>query len=220
MSDSDLFINEVSEEVRRDRMYALWRRWGPYVIGAVILVVGAAGVKAWLDAKAVDDARQAGAAMIAAAETAPTEAANALTTLADQTEEKGAAALARLRAAGIYAKEGKRAEAISAYQAVAVDEAVDQDLRDFAAFRAVMVDAPAMPPEAVVNALQALAEGNGAFRLLAMEARGIAQLESGDEDGAKATLRAVAEDQATPQGLRQRVEAVLLAIGAPLDAAG
>ena len=33
----------VSEEVRRDRMFGLWKRYGPFVIGAIVVfVVGAA----------------------------------------------------------------------------------------------------------------------------------------------------------------------------------
>ena len=51
VSDSDSFISEVSEEVRRDRMFALWRKYGPFLIGAIALIVAAAGLKAYLDAE-------------------------------------------------------------------------------------------------------------------------------------------------------------------------
>lgn len=220
VSDRDSFIDEVSEEVRRDRMFALWRRFGPFVIGGVVLIVGAAGVKTWMDNEAVKDARQAGAAMIAAAEIAPTEAANALTTLADQTGREGAAVLARLRAAGVYAADGDAAKAAAAYEAVAADGRAEQTLRDFAAFRALMVKAPVMEPAALRDALAPLATGNGAFRLLAMEAKGLAELAAGDVDAATQTLNAIADDSAAPQGLRERVLAVLTAIGAPAPAAG
>ncbi|WP_340108569.1 tetratricopeptide repeat protein [Pikeienuella sp. HZG-20] len=220
MSNPDSFINEVTEEVRRDRMFALWRRWGPYVIGGIVVIVALAGAKAWMDARTAAEARQAGAAMIAAAEVAPTEAAEALTTLAEQTGNKGASALARLRAAGVFAEEGRRAEAVAAYQAVAENDAVDRPLREFAAFRAVMTQAPDLTPSALAEALKPIAEGNGAFRLLALEAQAGALLEAGDVAAATETLRRVVADDATPQGLRQRAEAVLAAIGAPVDATG
>ena len=42
MSDTDSFIDEVTEEVRRDRMYLLLRRWGWVGVVAVILIVGGA----------------------------------------------------------------------------------------------------------------------------------------------------------------------------------
>ena len=43
MSDTDSFIEEVTEEVRRDRLFAWMKRYGWMVIGAVIIVVGGAG---------------------------------------------------------------------------------------------------------------------------------------------------------------------------------
>ena len=44
MSDSDSFIDEVTEEVRRDRLFLLLRRWG--WIGALLIVVVVGGA-AW-----------------------------------------------------------------------------------------------------------------------------------------------------------------------------
>jgi len=32
MSDTDSFINEVTEEVRRDRLYGMFRRWGWFAL--------------------------------------------------------------------------------------------------------------------------------------------------------------------------------------------
>ncbi|PKP62151.1 MAG: hypothetical protein CVT86_08330, partial [Alphaproteobacteria bacterium HGW-Alphaproteobacteria-8] len=49
MSDSDSFIQEVSEEVRRDRMFRLWKRYAPLVLAAIVLVIGATALSAWLD---------------------------------------------------------------------------------------------------------------------------------------------------------------------------
>ena len=42
MADSDSFINEVTEEVRRDRLYALFRRWAWLAILIVVVAVGGA----------------------------------------------------------------------------------------------------------------------------------------------------------------------------------
>ena len=42
MSDTDSFIEEVSEEVRRDRLFKLMKRYGWIAILAVLLLVGGA----------------------------------------------------------------------------------------------------------------------------------------------------------------------------------
>lgn len=214
MSDRDAFIDEVTEEVRRDRMFALWRRYGAFVIAGLVAVVALAAGKTWLDHRADAEARRIGAAIAAAAETAPTEAAAALTTLAEQTGSKGGAVLARLRAAGLHAAEGRLREASEAWRIVAEDPAADPLLRDFAAFRAVMAEAPGLEPAALVARLEPIAGGNGPFRLLAAEAEALARLAAGEREAGLAALRAVAADAAAPAGLRRRVEAALTALGA------
>ena len=43
MSETDSFIDEVNEEVRRDRLYAALRRYGWIAIVAVLAIVGGNG---------------------------------------------------------------------------------------------------------------------------------------------------------------------------------
>ena len=47
MSDTDSFIDEVTEEVRRDRMFNLLRRYGWIAVVAVLLLVGGAAWNEW-----------------------------------------------------------------------------------------------------------------------------------------------------------------------------
>lgn len=213
MSDRDSFIDEVSEEVRRDRYYDLWRRYGVVVIGAVIAVVIAAAGKTWYDAQSIKTAQAVGGAVIAAGDAPPSEAAEALSALADQTDHDGAATLARLRAAAAFAEAGDAEAAASAYDTVAADGSVSPLLQDFAALRAVLLRADAMGPDALIGALEPIAGGGGPFRLLALEAQALAHYELGDEGAAAAALTEIIEDAAVPQGLRQRVLSVMAAIG-------
>ena len=52
MSETDSFIDEVTEEVRRDKLFALFRKYGWIGIAAVLLIVGGA---AWVDAEDSSD---------------------------------------------------------------------------------------------------------------------------------------------------------------------
>ena len=52
MSESESFINEVTEEVRRDRLFRLARRYGWIAVVAVLVIVGAAAVNEWRKAQA------------------------------------------------------------------------------------------------------------------------------------------------------------------------
>ncbi len=56
MSDSDSFIEEVTEEVRRDQLYKYVRKYGWI---AVVLVIGAVGTTGFLEWQKVQSASQA-----------------------------------------------------------------------------------------------------------------------------------------------------------------
>ena len=44
---ADIF-NEIEEDIRRERMTRLWKRFGPIVIAvAVLIVLGVAGMRGW-----------------------------------------------------------------------------------------------------------------------------------------------------------------------------
>ena len=55
MSNPDSFIEEVTEEVRRDRLYALFRKYGWVAVLVVLGIVGGAGWTEWQAAR--DEAR-------------------------------------------------------------------------------------------------------------------------------------------------------------------
>ena len=129
-----------------------------------------------------------------------------------------AAELARLRAAAAYVEAGKKAEAEKLYDEIAADGSTDPILADFAKFRALTLRSADMDPAALVEALTPIADGGGPFHLLALEARGIAHHRAGDADAAAEDLRAAAADPLAPQGLRQRVQALMTAYGLDMNA--
>ncbi|SEA22186.1 tetratricopeptide repeat protein [Rubrimonas cliftonensis] len=221
MSDADSFIQEVSEEVRRDRLFGLWKRYAPLVIGVIVAVVAAAAFIAWRDAQDEAAAREAGAALIDAGEepTAPARAERYLTE-ADALPE-GAALLARLRAAGELAAAGEVAEARGLYDAVAIDTATPPSLAAFAAYRAAMLTAAGGDAAGAVAQLSPLAGAEGSFRLLALEARGALRLGLGDLAGAREDVEAVLADPAATEETRGRAGLLASAIRArdPQEAA-
>ena len=68
MSDTDSFIEEVTEEVRRDRLFALLRRYGWIAGLAVLAIVGGAAWNEWQSAQATKQAQALGDGVIAALE--------------------------------------------------------------------------------------------------------------------------------------------------------
>ncbi len=213
MSDSDSFIQEVTEEVRRDRMFRLWRRYGPFVIAAIVAAVLAAAGVAWLDQQRRAEARQAGGALLQALD-APDglRRADNLLAAADALDP-GAAMAARLRAAAELSAAGDADAALSAYRAVAEDAAAPTALAALAAYRVAVIEAERGGPDVAVSLFGALAGDGAPFRLLALEGRAAAHLRRGDRAAARADLRAILADPTATEATRLRAAELLEAAG-------
>ena len=64
MSDTDSFLQEVSEELRRDRLYRNMRKYGWIAILVVIVIVGAATYREYLKSQVKTKAELFGTSII------------------------------------------------------------------------------------------------------------------------------------------------------------
>ena len=127
MSDESLF-REVDEEVRQEQFKKLWARYGNLItVLAAAVVLGVAGLKGWQYWQKTQ-AEAAGSAFLGAVKLAGTgKPEDALKTF-ETVKDSGYAVLAQLRQAGLLATQGKSAEAVKIYDAVAGDGSADQSL--------------------------------------------------------------------------------------------
>lgn len=218
MSNPDSFIDEVTEEVRRDRLYAMFRKWGWVGILIVLLIVGGAGFSEWR--KAQDEARAEtfGDAVLDALDLgAPDDRKAALAAIPSDGEQT--AILQLLLASD---PETDRAGALAALDALAADASQPQSFRDLAALRRVIVGGAEVPLAERRAALDPIAAPGRPFRTLALEQMAYLLVEEGKTDEAIAALTALLTDQEAPGGLRARAEQMIVALGgtvAPATAA-
>ena len=215
MSD-DSFIREVEEELRSDRFKALWKRFGPLIIGAAVLLVAlTAAWRGWL-AYTESRANASGDAFLRAIELAEEgDRDGALAALAEL-EESGAGRydlLARMRAAALIAEDQPQ-EAIAAFSALADDPQVPPAIADVARLRAgyLLVD-HGTPGE--VNAIVGrLAVEDDPMRHSAREALALAALRAGDTARAAERFREITADREAPPGIASRAGEMLAFIRA------
>lgn len=207
MSNNESFIDEVNEEVRRDQLFTYIRKYGWI---AALTIVGLVGATGWTEYKASQDR---------AAEQA---AGDAIFDALDQNEwADRQAAFAQLPASvmsllmtGAAAQEaGDTAAAADAFTALANLEGARQVYRDLGAFKALLANSANLTPADRIAGFEALATPGANFALLAKEQIAVAQLEAGDAETALATLREISGDATVTQGLRNRVEALIVALG-------
>lgn len=209
MSDTDSFINEVSEEVRRDALYGYLRRYGWIAVVVVLGLVGGAAYNEFTKAQATSAAQSAGDQMLAAlAADAPDDRAAALT---DVIVDGPAVAVVALLTAATQQEAGQTDAAAATLGGLATNMDVPAVYRDLAALKAAML--PSDDANARKAALEALAQPGATFNLIAQEQLGLIQVTEGDTEGAIATMRAIAEDAGATRGLRERAQTLIVALG-------
>lgn len=215
MSETDSFIDEVTDEVRRDRLFALFRRYGWIGVVLVLGIVGGAAFNEWRKAGARAEAEAFGDAVLAAIQ-APDRVA-AVSSI-DATGDR--AAVRDLLLAAVSEDAGDRAAALSALEIVAADATLPALYRDLARLKWVILSGPDLAPADRDAALQSLAAPGAPYRALALEQQAMADLAEGRTEAAIATLRALTQDAAASPGLQRRAAQLIVALGgdpAPAD---
>jgi len=222
MSQDNIF-REVDEELRSDRMRALWRRFAPFVFGAAIAVVAVVAFnEGWTWYHSNNAASSSDELYVAFDEIDGGDLAAAQTQL-DTLIANGSGSypvLAQFRKAGVLAKEGKTAEAVAAYDALANDQS-NPRLRELALVLGgtLMIDGGALSD--VDSRVGSIAAEGSPLRNAAREALGLAQYKAGDFAAAQTSFEAVINDPMTQSNTRNRMGyylAQLLSEGAIAEA--
>ena len=217
MAESDSFIQEVSEEVRRDKMYAVWRRYGPWLIAAIVLAVLLAAGKGWWENRIEMRKAELGGALLEADAIEDSDASAAAFLAVAEQGEYQYPVLARLRAAASLAAAGKIEEAEAQYDAIKAIDGIDPRFRDLAELRTVMLLSERMEPNEMLDRLGPLTVDGSVWRLPALEYEAAAHLKAGAPEQALASLRTLLEMPQLPPAAQGRTGELIEAIEATLD---
>lgn len=212
MSETDSFINEVTEEVRRDQLYGYLRRYGWIAVVLVLVLVGGAGWNEYRKSQQAASAEARGDALLAALEANDPQERSAA--LAAVTVDGPAAAVSGLIHAASQQDAGDIAGAFETLNALAVNPDVPADYRDLAALKAAMLDTGDTATRR--QTLDALAQPGGTFYLLALEQLAYLDLAADDQAGAIAKMTQIIEDAGVSRGLRERAQTLMVALGQEL----
>lgn len=220
MSNSDSFFDEVSQEVKRDRLFALMRRYSWIVILAVVAVVIFAAWNEWSKARASASAQAFGDAIVSALEAEEPAARRAgLAALAqDAGTDAARAGLANLLLAAEALESDERPAALAALATVAEDTRLPLSYRQLATLKRVIASTPEDLSLAEREALIVpLAVPGGAFRPLALEQMALLRLEAGDRTAALSGLDALLREPDLSPGLRGRVQQMIVILGGTFE---
>jgi hypothetical protein len=221
-TDNEAFVREVDEDLRRDRMVGLARRWGR-VVGAVVIVglVALALFLWWRNHRQL----QAGAEAETLARVLDDSQVGKATPddprLAElgQSGHDGYRALSALTSASLAARTNP-ADAAKRFEAIANDGAQPQPIRDLAMIRATTMQFDTLAPQQVVDRMKPLAVAGGPWFGSAGELTASAWLKLNRRDLAGPLLVQITRDQSVPNSIRGRAASMATALGQTVAPAG
>jgi hypothetical protein len=212
VSESDSFIHEVTEEVRRDQMVRFFNRHRWTMVGILVVIVAAVGYNEYAKSAAQAQAEATGDAMIAAIDaTTPEAQVEALTPLAGTGTDSDAVARMQLAAAQLRAEDNEAATAT--LTALAEDQKVEPLFRSIARLKLVMAQGSDMPADERMAAIDAVIAEGGPLRPLAAEQKALALIDAGDREAALNEFTTLAQDIEASEPLRQRAQQMVVVLG-------
>lgn len=205
MSETDSFIAEVTEDVRRDRLFGLFRRFGWIPAALIVIIVSGTAYNEWSKSKADKLAQVRGDALLAAMDTVDEVArASALNEIASQDSEN---IVAQMLAAG-----GKDENSINFLNAVIINTDQPEYIRDLAKLKLTMIPG-AQTKEQKLKTLDILSQPGGIYRNAAVEILVAFELELGNPNKAIEFLKSHIQDAGASRAQVQRMAELLVALG-------
>jgi hypothetical protein len=213
----DGLLREVAEELRRERLEKIWKQYGTYFFAAaLVIVLGVLGFKYWENHR-IAAAQESGAryeeTLLLVNEKKDGSAEKEFEKIAAD-GAGGYRALAQLQLAGSQSRQGKKAEAVATYEALANDNRADKTLREFAQLQVASLRVGEADFTEMENRLSALMADDSPWRFSARELLGLAAFKAGKPTEARTILTPLFVDQATPQSITERAQIVMAEIAA------
>jgi len=207
---NEAFLREVDEELRRDELARLWKRWGRALLAVIVIGLIAFGAFLWWrDQQLTAAIDQLSSGRID----------QALPTLRELSKSPrgGYRAAAQLAIGAIDSQKKDSKAAIAAFAAVANDKDIGQPFRDLALIRQTTMEFDALPPDQVIARMQPLAKKGSPWFGSAGELVAAAQLKAGRPTDAGATFAALAADPAVPASIRSRAAQMASVLGVDIN---
>lgn len=206
-NESETFLREVDEELRKERLNQFAARYGWLIIAGVLLLLGAVGGYLWWQHSQQEEAGRQGSVLLDSLEAM--EAGNDAAATAGINELVGSS-VDGYRAAALFARAtaeteaGNQAAATATLKSIADDTSLAEAYRQAALIRQTALEFDQLQPQAVISRLGPLARPGQAWFGTAGEMVGIAHLKMRRPDLAGPLFAQIGRDESVPPSIRTR----------------
>jgi hypothetical protein len=206
MTETNLF-QEVQDDLERQRMEALWKRYGNMAITLMlVIIVGTAAFSAWTSWRTGKNQAATGELMafFTDKDMDTDKKIKALNNFAYEHPNTAQSALAMLRAAELEAGLGQSDKAVAIYDKLAKNKEVDPSFQRFAALMSAREQMDSGNPKELIAKLDPLAAPDSPWHAEAKEYQGYLALRDNDIAKAKQIFTDLSQDASVPRSLSLR----------------
>jgi hypothetical protein len=209
MSDTDSFIDEVTEEVRRDRLFGYFRRYGWIPAVIILALVGGTAYSEWSKSVVAQAAQVRGDALLDALDVQ--DKPESIAALSSIVAQEDTDVVASFLLAGLD-------QSLASELLTVIAENMEQpkDIRNLARLKLAATPDAASKDEAV-SILTDLSAPGGLYRNAATEILVALELQRGNRDVALELLQSHVQDAGATRAQVQRMGELIVALGAIPD---
>jgi hypothetical protein len=219
---TETFVREVDENLRRDRARDFAKKYGGWLIVAVVLFLAASGAFIyWQQYKVQRSERQVEQLSEVFKSIGSGDMTSATKQLDDlsQSGSKGVRATALFTRAAIAVQQNDLKLATAKYREIAGDKGLPQPYRDAALIRQTALEFDSLQPQEIVARLKPLAQPGNPWFGTAGEMTAMALIKQGKKTEAGQLFAAIARDTTVPPTLRARAVQIAGTLGVDASSA-
>ena len=210
MSNNESFIQEVSEEVRRDRLYRILKKWGWIGIAVIVALVGGASFNEWNKDSKMNSARNLGDRVLSAVSNKdPIELKEIETSNISQD------IFIKNLLSAILLSDNKLDASKKALEEIRDLPEITKTYRELNAFKLglLLLKEDNLTSDERFGVFEELVEPGSPFRLLAKEQQALILIEQGKLELAIKALTKISVDSETTASLKRRVTQLRISLG-------
>ena len=217
----ETFLREVDENLRRDQLRDFGRRYGGWLIAAVVLFLAAVG--GWLYWQDRQRAAAAGNSEVLA-QIYTDIGAGRMTNVPQRLDALAGDGKGAVRASALFTRaavaleQRDRATATARFHEIAADEDLAPPYRDHGLIRATSLEFDALKPEQVIARMEPLAKAGNPWFGSAGELTAMALIKQGKKSQAGQLFAAIAADRQVPASIRARAVQIAGTLGVDASA--
>ena len=218
----ETFLREVDENLRRDQLKDIAKKYGAWIVAGLVLFLAAVGGWLyWQDRQEKAAAQDSEVLAQIYTDIGARKIGNVPQRLDALTEQSSGAlkASAMLARAAVAIEQNDRAAATAKFHQVAADEDLPQAYRDLGLIRATAMEFDTIRPEQVIARLQPLTKPGNPWFGSAGELTAMALVKQGKKLEAGRLFAAMAADQQVPESIRARSVQIAGTLGVDASAA-